>query len=132
MIYTPEEKLKLDDILMAFSSYIQENNYFDILYSDRVGYVRMVIDPDEEEEEEVIRIETAAHLLDVLFNEIINDIVFASENDHGERFDSKLSEQEEKESRRRITAILEKMGKEKEKYLNLMDQYLLEYPDCRL
>lgn len=130
MIYTLEEKLKLDNILRAFSSYIQANNYFDILYSDRIGYVRMVIDPDEEEE--AIRIESAAHLLDVLFNEIINDIVFAPENDHGEHFDSKLSPQEEKESRCRIAFYLENIGEEKENYLSLMDRYLLEYPDYRL
>lgn len=130
MIYTLEEKLKLDNILRAFSSYIQANNYFDILYSDRIGYVRMVIDPDEEEE--VIRIESAAHMLDVLFNEIINDVVFSPENSHGEHFDSKLSEQEEKESRRRIAFYLKNAGKEKENYLALLDRYLLEYPDCRL
>lgn len=130
MIYTPEEKVKLDNILSVFSSYIQENTYFDILYSDRIGYVRMVIDPNEEEE--VIRIKTAAHLLDVLFNEIINDVVFAPENDHGEHFDSELSVEEEKESRRRIAFYLEAIGEEKENYLSLMDRYLLEYPDYRL
>ena len=43
MIYTEETKKKLDVILRAFAAYINSQNYFDILYSKKAGYIYLVI-----------------------------------------------------------------------------------------
>ena len=43
MIYTTTEKRKLDNILKAFSGFIREQNYFDIVYSEKMGYVKLLV-----------------------------------------------------------------------------------------
>ena len=74
--------------------------------------------------------DTPETLLDALFNEVINDVVFSPDNPKQEHDDPTLTEYEETESRRRIMAILEKMqGEDKARYLDFLDTYIKEYPD---
>lgn len=125
MIYSKGEKQKLDRILSAFHDYIQTHTYFDILYSDKIGYVRMKVeDPDDGEGLIVIR--SAMKMLDVLFNEIINDVQFSDQSK--QHFSNKLTEEEASESRNRITAILKTMGPEGDDYLRFLEVYLADYP----
>lgn len=42
MIYTPAEKEKLDKVFAAFQGYIQQHTCFDILYSDKIGYIQLL------------------------------------------------------------------------------------------
>ena len=44
MIYDESTKKELDAILKAFENYIDEQNYFDIVYSKKIGYVWIVAD----------------------------------------------------------------------------------------
>lgn len=44
MVYTPEEKRKMDNVIQAFAEYTAAHNEFDIAYSDNTGYVRLIID----------------------------------------------------------------------------------------
>ena len=44
MVYTPEEKRKMDDVIQAFADYTAANTEFDIAYSDKTGYVRLIVD----------------------------------------------------------------------------------------
>lgn len=125
MIYSKGEKRKLDNILSAFHDYIQSHTYFDILYSDKIGYVRMKVeDPDDGEGLIVIR--SAVKMLDVLFNEIVNDVRFTDQSKR--HFSERLTEEEAGEARRRITDILKTMGSESESYLRFLDIYLSSYP----
>ena len=125
MTYPKDEKQKLDSILSAFHDYIQTHTYFDILYSDKIGYVRMKVeDPDDGEGLIVIR--SAMKMLNVLFNEIINDVRFADQSKR--HFSERLTEEEAGEARRRIAAILKTMGPESEGYLRFLDAYLAGYP----
>lgn len=39
MIYKGEERKKLDAIFRAFEEYIDQQSYFDIVYSKKIGYV---------------------------------------------------------------------------------------------
>ena len=39
MVYTDEVRKKLDAILKAFGEYIDGQNYFDVVYSKKIGYV---------------------------------------------------------------------------------------------
>ena len=45
MIYTEEVQKELNNILKAFEKYIDSQSYFDILYSKKVGYLWIVVDP---------------------------------------------------------------------------------------
>lgn len=43
MVYTPEEKKKMDNVIQAFAEYTANHREFDIAYSDKSGYVRLII-----------------------------------------------------------------------------------------
>jgi len=75
MIYSSETKQELDMILDIFRPYIEENPYFDIVYSDKIGYVQIDISPDFEPS----RIRSAEHLLDTLLVQLAMDDPFSPE-----------------------------------------------------
>ena len=106
MIYTEEVQKELDNILKAFKNYIDEQNYFDIVYSKKIGYVWIVVDDPGSAGAE--QLDTPEALLNNLFNDIINDVVAPRESTHLNETHA-LTENEEAECRRRITAILEQI-----------------------
>ncbi len=125
MIYTTEQKRKLDDILKAFGDYIDGQNYFDIVYSKKVGYVWIVIDPPGEGS---VPLDTLESMLDNLFNDIINDVVAPRESTSLTETLT-LTEREETECRRRITAILEQIEGGGAEYLEYLDEYIRDYQE---
>lgn len=128
MVQTVENKRKLDAILEAFGDYIRGQDFFDIVYSEKVGYVRILARNLEDEGPE--RMDTPEKLLDSLFNDIINDVLFSPDNPNQTHEHLILSEYEETESRRRITAILETMEDEdKARYLDFLDSYIKAYQE---
>lgn len=64
MVYSLDEKYKLDLLFTAFGDYINEHTYFDIVWSDKLGYLRIV--PDEREDV-VMRIENFEAAATMLF-----------------------------------------------------------------
>ena len=126
MIYTEEVQKELDNILKAFRNYIDEQNYFDIVYSKKIGYVWIVVDDPGAAGAE--QLDTPEALLDNLFNDIINDVAAPRESTHLNETHA-LTENEEAECRRRITAILEKIEGDKAEYLEYLDEYIEDYQD---
>lgn len=117
-------KGKLDAILKAFGDYIREHNSFDIVYSEKIGHVKLQAPCPDKEVPEVM--DTPETLLGALFLEVINDMVFSPGNPRHEN--PALTEYEKTESRRRITAILETMEDEdKARYFDFLDTYIKEF-----
>ena len=104
MIYTEETRKKLESILKAFEKYIDGQNYFDIVYSKKIGYVWIVVDEPGAAGAE--QLDTPEAMLDNLFNDIINDVVAPRSTTHLNEAHT-MTESEEAECRRKITAILE-------------------------
>lgn len=126
MTYTIEEKRVLDNILKAFGDYIRGQDFFDIVYSEKIGYVRILVHNLEDEAVELL--DTPERLLDSLFNDIVNDVIFSPNNPQQEHEHLALTEYEESESRCRITAILETIeGEEQARYFNFLDTYIKAY-----
>ena len=125
MVYTESTKRKLDEILKAFGNYIREQDYFDIVSSEKIGYVIILAKHPGDAGAE--QLDTPEKMLDVLFNEIILDVTNASEGKGCDADSSAPLAHEEAESRRRITAILETIIDGKEDYLRYLDDYLKEY-----
>ena len=126
MIYDESTKKELDIILKAFENYIDEQNYFDIVYSKKIGYVWIVVDDPGAAGAE--QIETPEDMLDLLFNDVINDVVAPRETtslteSHG------LTESEKTECRRRIATILRTIEDGADEYLDYLDDYLKNYQD---
>ena len=127
MIYKGEERKKLDAILRAFEEYIDQQSYFDIVYSKKIGYVWILADCPGDAGAVVL--DTPAKMLDRLFNESINDVVNAEENKTHIPNALTLSEWEENEVRRRISVLLEPLAEDRDNYLQFMDRYLKAYQE---
>jgi len=126
MIYTENVKKKLDAILKAFESYIDGQNYFDIVYSKKIGYVWILVDEPGAAGAE--QLDTPEAMLDNLFNDIINDVVAPRESTSLAEAHT-LTESEETECRYRITAILEMIEDGADEYLDYLDSYLKNYQE---
>lgn len=128
MRQTIETKQKLDAILKAFGDYIREQDFFDIVYSEKVGYICILARNLADECPEWM--DTPERLLGSLFNDIINDAIFSPDNSKQEHEHLTLTEYEETECRRRITAILKTMEVEDAAhYLDFLDTYIKAYQE---
>ena len=125
-MYTKEVRKKLDMILKAFEGYIDSQDYFDIVYSKKIGYVMILAQNPGEAGAETL--DTPEKMLDVLFNEIINDVIASPENTTHIPDSNTLTEYEKTESRRRIAVILETKEDGRDDYLKFLDSYLKDYP----
>ena len=119
-------KRKMDAILKAFKDYIDNQNYFDIVYSKKIGYVWIVVDDPGAAGAELL--DTPEAMLDNLFNDIINDVIAPRSTTHLDE-DHTLTESEEAECRRRITAILETVEGGGAEYLEYLDEYIKDYQE---
>lgn len=126
MIYTEEVRKELDNILKAFENYIDSQNYFDIVYSKKVGYLWIVVDPPGAAGTE--QLDTPEAMLDLLFNDIINDVIAPRESTRLNKSHT-LTGSEETECRRRITTILKQMEGGGAEYLKYLDEYIKDYQE---
>ena len=126
MIYTEETRKQLDAILKAFERYIDGQNYFDIVYSKKAGYLWIIVDdPRAQAPEQIIEPED---LLALLFNDIINDVIAPRESTSLNETHS-LTEQEEAEVRHRAAAILETIEDGADEFLDYLDEYVQDYQE---
>ena len=126
MIYTEEVRKELDAILKAFEDYIDGQDYFDIVYSKKIGYVWIVADEPGAAGAE--QLDTPEAMLDNLFNDIINDVVAPRSATHLDEAHT-LTESEEAECRRKITAILEQIEGGADEYFDYLDEYIKDYQE---
>ncbi len=119
-------KRKIDAILKAFADYIDNQNYFDIVYSKKIGYVWIVVDDPSSAGAELL--DTPETMLDNLFNDIINDVVAPRSTTHLDEART-VTESEEAECRRKITAILETIEGGGAEYLEYLDEYIKDYQE---
>ncbi len=126
MIYSDDVRKELEAILKAFEGYIDGQNYFDIVYSKKIGYVWIVVDDPSAAGAE--QLDTPEAMLDNLFNDIINDVVAPRESTRLNEAHA-LTGSEEAECRHRITAILETVEVGSAEYLEYLDEYIRNYQE---
>lgn len=127
MLYDVNEKREQDMILEAFGDYIRGQDCFDIVYSEKFGY--LWVSPKREMDFAMKRLKTVERMLKSFFHDIIDDVIYSPDNPSQEKEAGfKLTEYEVRESRRRITAILETIKTENRlRYLDMMDAYIKEF-----
>ena len=121
MVYTEAEKNKIDNILKAFSGFIKEQDYFDIVYSEKMGYIKLLV---EMESEPASALATAGEMLDTLCDEFIAETVFSPQNPS-----HRLTEEAKTESRSRLMAIIAQIEEDREYYLDYVTRYIQECYD---
>jgi len=125
--YTEEEKHRIDNILKAFADFIREQNYFDIVYSEKVGYVQIFTSMEKTEPPTVLK--TAEDVIDTLFYEVTTEVVYDPDNQRPDCDALKLSEYEETESRRRLTEIVDRMEEDRDDWIDYIDAYFKDYQE---
>jgi len=126
MVYSEDVRKKLDTILKAFENYIDGQDYFDIVYSKKIGYVWIVVDEPGAAGAEPL--DTPEVMLDHFFNDVINDVIAPRETTSLTEGHS-LTESEERECHRKIAAILETIKDGADEYLDYLDSYLKDYQE---
>ena len=125
--YTEAEKRRIDNILKAFADFIREQDYFDILYSEKLGYVQLYTKQNETEPATVLK--TAKEVADTLFYEVTSEVVYDPNNQRLEHDTLKLSAYEEAESRRRLMEIVGAMEEDRDHWTAYIDTYLRDYQE---
>ena len=71
MIYTQEEKAKMDILLKAFQPYIDQRDDYEVIYSNKAGYLRVLT--GESCDEIYFRITGFANMLQMFTNDYLAD-----------------------------------------------------------
>lgn len=107
-IYTPETKSAIDSVIAVFQDYIKTCPYFEVLWSDKVGYIYLNIDTTSGRVGDmgVDLIESAEALLDHLLYEFAVDTM----EEGGHTVDpTEASKIERAEIERRLAYFMEQL-----------------------
>jgi len=107
-IYTPETKAAIDRVITVFQDYIKTCPYFEVLWSDKVGYIYLNIDTASGRvgDIEVVLIESAEELLDHVLYEFAVDMM----EEGGHTVDpTEASKIERAEIERRLAPYMEQL-----------------------
>ena len=105
-IYAPETKAAIDRVIAVFQDYIKTCPYFEVLWSDKVGYIYLDIDTASGRVADmgVVLIESAEELLDHLLYEFAVDTM----EEGGHSIDpTEASKIEQAEIERRLAPFME-------------------------
>ena len=83
MIYTETEKKELDKVREVFSEHLRQCPDFELLWSDKVGYVWLAIGLEPLYVDTGRRIESAEDLCRECLESIGMDVLYITDNDHG-------------------------------------------------
>ena len=82
MIYTKQEKQKLEQVISVFAERLKESDAFDLVLSDKVGYVLLDIAPDYDYVDTARRVDTAEELCRLMLEDTALDVLLLTENEH--------------------------------------------------
>lgn len=85
MLYEETEKKEIERVYAVFADYIRESPYLEWLWSDKLGYLLLKISTEKRYVEEEILVDTADQLAEVLFSEVLMDVLQMTGNDHTEQ-----------------------------------------------
>ena len=81
MTYTKQEKQKLERVIAVFAERLKESDAFDLVWSDKVGYVLLDISTNYDYVDSARRIETAEGLCELMLEDIALDVLLLTENE---------------------------------------------------
>ena len=82
MVYTKKEKAEIERVREVFAEHIRQSPYYDLLWSDKVGYVWLSIEVKYLHVDTGRRIESAADLCEILLNDTADDVLEMTGNEH--------------------------------------------------
>lgn len=121
MVYTAEQKKRIEDILAAFKDYIDANDNVDVVYSNKVGYIWVPIGEMEKCMAHEVVDEPGVLLLR-LFSEIHYEVLDKGTKDDEDR--TELTKDEIDEVQCRIYSYIEPMADSKGYCEAYMEQFV--------
>lgn len=82
MLYEEKEKAEIERVYSVFQDYIRTSPYLEWVWSDKVGYILIVISTEKRYVEEGIVILNAEMLCDRLLSEIFTDVMTLTQSGH--------------------------------------------------
>lgn len=122
------EAKEIETLLLLFRPYMEKDAqpYYDVVYSQRFGYLLIQFYPEGNGEDTITLLKTSSDLLLEMFSWITLNVLALDLA--GEHMTLDLFPIEEEEIRKRICPILEKCGKQSKEYKKLLDRFLKDYP----
>ena len=82
MIYSEVERKEIEHVYGVFKDYIHASKFLDFVWSEKLGYLLLHIDPTENTIEEDQIITSADELCAELFNEVATDVFQEAKREH--------------------------------------------------
>lgn len=82
MIYTEKQRNEIEQVRVVFARPLQQSPDYELLWSDKVGYVWLVICTDPLYVDTATRIDDATDLCRKILDELATDVLFMTGNDH--------------------------------------------------
>lgn len=82
MLYSEKEKNEIERIRNVFAEHLQQSGDFELLWSDKVGYVWLTIGLDPLYVDTGRRIESAEDLCRECLDDVAMDVLYMTGNDH--------------------------------------------------
>ena len=82
MLYTEKEKHEIQRVKEVFTEHLRQSPDFELLWSDKVGYVWLTIGVNPVYVDTGIRIESAADLCHECLDDVAMDVLYMTGNDH--------------------------------------------------
>ena len=82
MLYTEKEKHEIERVKEVFTEHLRQSPDFELLWSDKVGYVWLTIGVNPVYVDTGIRIESAADLCYRCLDDVATDVLYMTGNDH--------------------------------------------------
>ena len=82
MLYTEKEKHEIERVKEVFEEHLRQSPDFELLWSDKVGYIWLTIGVNPLYVDTGIRIESAADLCRKCLDDVAMDVLYMTGNDH--------------------------------------------------
>ena len=82
MLYTEKEKHEIERVKEVFAEHLRQSPDFELLWSDKVGYVWLTIGVNPVYVDTGIRIESAADLCYRCLDDVATDVLYMTGSDH--------------------------------------------------
>jgi len=125
MVYTPEEKQRMDGLMKVFGDYLAASESVDVVYSEKVGYVRLII--ADHADSFFFKIYGFDDMLEMFFSDALYDevreVYYKDMTNRDMDYDGIYN---------RLKVYVDAMGEEREHALKKLDEFIEKWRNSEL
>lgn len=127
MVYTPEEKKRMDSLVECFGDYLRDSREIDVAYAEKSGYVRLIT--DENEESIYFPIQNYDQMLEMFFYDVVCDAVSAEMKRNPDLTNRTM---DYSSAYRQIRKYVDKLAEDRDCALQKLDGFLASLKNAEL